>query len=91
MNNSDFISPAISIGVPGIRTGDWEALVESIERAIKLHSFEIIFVGPYEPPPSLQRKSYVKYVQDFGCLALYKYLRFMLLARCLHGLLMMGF
>tara|TARA_R110002020_G_scaffold396226_2_gene606216 strand:+ start:11269 stop:12111 length:843 start_codon:yes stop_codon:yes gene_type:complete len=67
MNNPDFISPTLSIGVPGIRTGEWEALVGSIERTIKLHSFEIIFVGPYEPPVSLQRKSYVKYIQDFGC------------------------
>ena len=63
----DKSKPAVSIGVPGIRTEAWEQLADSIERTITSHTFEIIFVGPFDPPESLLKRSYVKFIKDFGC------------------------
>ena len=63
----DKSKPVVSIGVPGIRTESWEQLADSIERTLTSHTFEIIFVGPFDPPPALLERSYVKFIKDFGC------------------------
>ena len=57
----DKSKPVVSIGVPGIRTESWEQLADSIERTLTSHTFEIIFVGPFDPPPALLERSYVKF------------------------------
>lgn len=55
----------LSIIIPSIRTDKWPTLIESIEKACKLNSFEIIFVGPKHHDVMYERKN-VKFVRDFG-------------------------
>src|SRR5690349_654772 len=56
--------PEISIVLPGIRRDNWKKLYDSIEESTK-RTFELIIVGPTEPPPSLNVKS-VKFFKDLG-------------------------
>jgi hypothetical protein len=55
----------LSIIVAGIRTGAWNGLYASIEKATK-KSFEVIFIGPTFPPVELQNLPNIKFVRDFG-------------------------
>lgn len=55
----------LSIIIPGIRTNRWEEVHDSIHNSTT-KPFEVIFVGPYALPASLQTLKNVKYVKDFG-------------------------
>lgn len=56
----------LSVLLAGIRTQNWEQLFFSLERSIEPYSFELIAVGPYDPPPNLITKSNFKFFRDFG-------------------------
>src|SRR5687767_4141227 len=56
----------ISIAVPGIRTEHWQRLYETAQLGCGEYSFEMIFVGPYSPPPFFDGIKNVKYVRDYG-------------------------
>jgi hypothetical protein len=58
--------PELTIVVPGIRPHRWEAFYASLTKSINKDRFELIFVGPYEPPSSLNER-HIKYVRDWGC------------------------
>lgn len=55
----------ISIVVPGIRPQNWIKLYNSILNSTA-YPFELIFVGPNEPPTFLQNQSNVSFFKDFG-------------------------
>lgn len=59
------MKPRLSIVVPGIRVGNWQQMYDSI-RASCSRPFEVIIIGPYALPESLQNLRNVKYVKDFG-------------------------
>ena len=56
----------ISICMPAIRTHLWERLYESTKEATGPYSWEMIMVGPNEPPGSLKSKENFKFFKDFG-------------------------
>lgn len=56
----------VSICLPGIRTHLWEKLYNSAIEAVGEHTFEMIIVGPYEPPESLKNKENFKFFKDYG-------------------------
>ena len=66
MNTKKTARPKLSIILPSIRTPNllnfYQRLTESIA-----YSFELIIIGPYEPPSELMENSEVKYIQDYGC------------------------
>lgn len=55
----------LSILVPGIRTGKWERLYNSISDAFS-GDWEIIFISPYELPSELAFKQNLKIIEDWG-------------------------
>lgn len=59
------MNPFLSVLVPGIRTKNWYHLYKSIEASTKM-TFEVIFVGPYEPPSDVAQFKNVKYIKDWG-------------------------
>ncbi len=56
----------LSIILPGIRPQNWENLYHSAIESIKPCSFELIAIGPYDPPESLKGKENFKFFKDFG-------------------------
>jgi hypothetical protein len=56
----------LSICLPGIRNHLWETLYDSATHSIGRYSFEMVIVGPYDPPPSLAARSNFKFIRDFG-------------------------
>lgn len=56
----------LSIIIPTIRTHLLEDLYQSIVNSCNQHSFEVIFVGPFDIPQSLLEKKNVIYVKDYG-------------------------
>ncbi len=54
----------ITILIPGIRTELWEGVYKSIERSFK-GTFELVLVGPYELPASLQNKKNITFIKSF--------------------------
>lgn len=63
MKGNKFIK--LSVLVPGIRPQNWEELYDSIANACTQHSFEVIFIGPYDLPLSLGLKDNVRYIKSF--------------------------
>lgn len=57
----------LSIILPGIRPDNWEQLFFSAERSIESYEFELIAIGPYNPPPELTQHNNFKFIRDFGC------------------------
>lgn len=57
----------LTIILPGIRTDNWEQLFFSAQRSIGPYSFELIAVGPYNPPPEITQHENFKFIRDFGC------------------------
>lgn len=55
----------ISIIVAGIRNNNWFNLIQSIGEATQ-EIFEVIFVGPFNPPEELSNLSNIHYYKDFG-------------------------
>jgi len=56
----------LSIIVPTIRTHLLEDLYQSFCLSCNRHSFEVIFVGPFDIPKKLLEKENVKYIKDYG-------------------------
>lgn len=54
----------LSVLVPGIRTGNWKRLYDSVEKSFS-GNWEIIFIGPYDLPEELKNKENVVYVQSW--------------------------
>ena len=46
----------VSIVVPGIRTHLWEGFFESCKLACADHKFEVVMIGPFNPPESLLKE-----------------------------------
>lgn len=55
----------LSIILPSIRIDRLENVYNSITESCKLHSFELIIIGPYYPE-LIFNKSNVRYIKDFG-------------------------
>jgi|7_EtaG_2_1085326.scaffolds.fasta_scaffold01091_6 glycosyltransferase involved in cell wall biosynthesis len=60
------MSYKISFPVPTIRVEKLPELYESIDKSFTQDEWEIIFIGPHAIPAELERKSNVKYIQDWG-------------------------
>ena len=56
----------LSIVVPTIRTHLLEDLYQSFCSSCGDYSFEVIFVGPFDIPASLEEKDNVIYIKDYG-------------------------
>jgi len=58
--------PRLSIVIPTIRTHLLKDLYYSIEKSCNRHSFEVIFVGPFNVSEHLTIKNNVTYIKDYG-------------------------
>ena len=56
----------LSIFIPGFRTPLWKKVYDSAKKACKRYNWEMVFIGPFDPPESLQRKENVLFVKDYG-------------------------
>ena len=57
----------LSIVIPSFRPHRWVEVYNSISQSCTRYSFEIIFVGPYPPPPDeLKDNPQIKYIEDWG-------------------------
>lgn len=56
----------ISLIVPSIRPENWQVIYDDMVASCSKYSFEIIFVGPYLPDPSLLKNN-IKFIRDLGC------------------------
>jgi len=56
----------ISICMPAFRTHLWERLYDSAKEAVGPYKWEMILVGPNEPPAALSAKSNFKFYKDYG-------------------------
>lgn len=57
----------LSIILPGIRPHNWEKLYNSVVESIGPYSFEMIAIGPNDPPEIFKDKENFKFLKDFGC------------------------
>jgi hypothetical protein len=55
----------LSVLLSGIRCGNWKRLYESIEKSYS-GSWEFIIVSPYKLPRSLEGKTNIKLIEDWG-------------------------
>ena len=56
----------VSICLPAHRTQLWQRLYESAVEAVGPYSWEMILVGPNNPPPFFDDKKNFKFLKDFG-------------------------
>ena len=56
----------VSICLPAHRTQLWQRLYESAAEAVGPYSWEMILVGPNNPPPFFDDKKNFKFLKDFG-------------------------
>jgi hypothetical protein len=56
----------ISVLISGIRTHNWAEVYTSLCQACTRYSFELVFVGPFDPPSFLKHFDNVKYIKDYG-------------------------
>ena len=56
----------LSIFIPGFRAPNWPNVYESAKNACKRYNWEMVFVGPFEPPEELKYKKNVVFVKDYG-------------------------
>jgi len=56
----------LSIVLPAIRTEKWMGLWDSVHKSATKISWEVVFVGPYDPPSQLVEKGNVKYVRSLA-------------------------
>jgi hypothetical protein len=56
----------LSICLPAIRTHLWENFYQSIVSSVGKHSWQLIMVGPNDPPPFFNDKTNFKYIKDYG-------------------------
>ena len=60
------MSYKLSVILPSIRVYNLLNFYEKLEESIS-HSFELIIIGPYEPPHQLLEYDEVTYIKDHGC------------------------
>lgn len=56
----------LSIVVSGIRTNRWKELYDSVFTASKRHTWEIVFISPFDLPEELKDKENITLVKDNG-------------------------
>tara|TARA_R110002124_G_scaffold96211_1_gene240917 strand:- start:578 stop:1354 length:777 start_codon:yes stop_codon:yes gene_type:complete len=56
----------VSICLPAIRTNLWENFYNSIIPSVENYSWELIMVGPNDPPPFFSSKKNFKFLKDYG-------------------------
>jgi hypothetical protein len=56
----------LSILVPGIRPHNWLELYNSSKKACTKYNYEMVFIGPFDPPDELLENDNVKYFKDFA-------------------------
>ena len=56
----------LSIVIPAIRPQRWVGVYEAMKKSCTKHSFEIIFIGPYDPPDELKDNPQIKCIKDWG-------------------------
>ena len=56
----------LSIFIPAFRTPLWTKVYESAKKACKRYNWEMVFIGPFDPPEELRDKENVLYVKDYG-------------------------
>ena len=56
----------ISICMPAFRTHLWERLYNSAKEACGAYKWEMILVGPNDPPDTLSKQSNFKFYKDYG-------------------------
>ena len=56
----------LSMVLPGFRPQGFMPAYESIQKSFS-GEFELIIVGPYEPPGTMQSLPNVRFIQDWGC------------------------
>jgi hypothetical protein len=61
------MSVDVSILCPTIRTHLLPAFYESAEKACTNHTFEVVFVSPFEKPQYFDDKNNVRWIEDCGC------------------------
>lgn len=54
----------VSICLPAIRTPLWIKFYETLKESCKRHSFEVVFVGPFDPPKELNLPN-VKFAKSY--------------------------
>jgi len=59
------MKPELSIILPSIRTERLESLYETLVKSTTC-DFELVICGPYALPQSLQERTNVKYIKDYG-------------------------
>lgn len=57
----------ITLYMPALRPHKWTHIYDSFGQACKKYSWEVIFIGPFDPPQELLLKENVQYVKDYGC------------------------
>ncbi len=63
--NSESHKYDLSICIPAIRPHYWEELYKSMELSCSRYSFEIVFIGPYGLPKSLEDVENVKFIESY--------------------------
>lgn len=56
----------LSIFIPAFRTPLWTKVYESAQQACKKYNWEMVFIGPFEPPEQLKEKENVLFIKDYG-------------------------
>lgn len=56
----------LSICLPGHRTHLWERLYNSIAQSVGDYTWELVVVGPNDPPPFFSEKRNFKFLKDYG-------------------------
>jgi hypothetical protein len=56
----------LSVLISGIRTHNWQELYTSLKEACTKYTFELVIVGPFEPPESLKNEDNFKFIRDYG-------------------------
>ena len=56
----------LTIYIPGFRTPNWLGVYESAKQACKRYNWEMVFVGPFEPPEELKNKENILFIKDYG-------------------------
>jgi hypothetical protein len=57
----------LSIFIPAFRTPLWPKVYESAKKACKNYNWEMVFIGPFEPPEELKKEENVLFIKDYGC------------------------
>ena len=56
----------VSFLVPTIRPNNLPAFMESLEKACKKYTFEVVFISPFDKPDTLSQYENIKWLKDFG-------------------------